>query len=382
MNFEFTKEQMDIKMAAREFAEGEFPDIARECDRKEEFPMEVWKKACELGFVGVFIKQRYGGAGLGFFESSLIMEEFWRVDPGCGNILLTSFGTELIQGYGREEQKNKYLSLIPSGEAIMGVAITEPDAGSDIFSVSTTAVTHGDEYVINGSKMFITNGTIADYLVVFFLKNPEEKSRYKRYSMIFVETDRPGFEASKLRGKMGVRASDTAEIALKDIRVPKKNLIGEQEGQGFPQVMELFNINRLFAAAQGTGVGQGALEKAVKYVKQRRAFGQAIADFQAVQFKLAEMATKIEAARVLTYQACCLLDAGKRDPKLIAMAKWFAGEVGVRVTDDALQLHGGYGYFADYDIERFYRDAKVVEIYEATKEIEKITIAKEVLGRR
>jgi acyl-CoA dehydrogenase len=230
--------------------------------------------------------------------------------------------------------------------------------------------------------MFITNGTIADYLVVFCLTNPEEKSRYKRYSMIFVETDRPGFEASKLRGKMGVRASDTAEIALKDIRVPKENLIGEQEGQGFPQVMELFNINRLFAAAQGTGVGQGALEKAVKYVKQRRAFGQAIADFQAVQFKLAEMATKIEAARVLTYQACWLLDAGKRDPKLIAMAKWFAGEVGVRVTDDALQLHGGYGYFADYDIERFYRDAKVVEIYEATKEIEKITIAKEVLGRR
>jgi len=381
MNFELTDRQKQIRLSAREFAEGEFPGVARECDRKEEFPRDLWKKACELGFIGLFIKKEYGGLGLGFLEFAMVMEEFWRVDPGCGNILLTAFGSELIQLYGTEEQKKKYLPPVTRGKAIMGTAITEPDAGSDILSILTAARKDGNEYVINGSKQFITNGSIANYIVVFCLTHPEAESRLKRFGTIIVETDRPGFSALKITGKMGIRASDTAEVRFNDVRVPRENLIGMREGEGFPQIMQLFNINRVVAASQGVGVAQGALDKAIQYVKKRKQFGQPLATFQATQFKIAEMATWVEAARNLCYQAGWMLDHGKVDPKLISIAKYLAGEVGVKVTNDALQLHGGYGYMADYDIERFYRDAKIVEIYEGAKEIEKNTIARELLGK-
>lgn len=381
MDFELTNRQKQICRAAREFAEGEFPGIAREYDRREEFPRDLWKKACELGFIGVFIKKEYGGLGLGFLDFAMVMEEFWRVDPGCGNILLTAFGSELIQLYGTEEQKKRYLPPLTRGEAIMGTAITEPDAGSDILSILTAARKDGNDYVITGSKQFITNGSIASHIVVFCLTDTEAESRLKRFGTIVVETDRPGFGAMKLTGKLGIRASDTAEIRLSEVRVPKENLIGGKEGEGFPQIMQLFNINRVIAASQGVGVAQGALEKAIKHVKERKQFGQPIGAFQAVQFKIAEMATWVEAARALTYKAGWMIDQGKVDPKLISIAKYLAGEIGVKVANEALQLHGGYGYIADYDIERFYRDAKIVEIYEGTKEIEKNTIARELLGR-
>jgi acyl-CoA dehydrogenase len=381
VDFELTHRQKQIRTLAREFAEGEFPEVAREYDRREEFPRDLWKKACELGFIGIFIKKEYGGLGLGFLEHSMVMEEFWRVDPGCGNILLTVFGSELIQLYGSEEQKIKYLPPLTKGRGIMGAAITEPDAGSDITSILTIARKEGSEYVVNGTKQFITNGSIANYLVVFCLTHPEAASRLKRFGTIIVETDRSGFRASKLTGKLGIRASDTAEIRFSDVRVPEENLIGMGEGRGFDQIMQLFNINRVIAASQGVGVAQGALDKAVKYVKQRKQFGQPLGAFQATQFKIAEMATWVEAARALSYKAGWMIDHNKVDPKLISMAKWLAGEIGVKVTNEALQLHGGYGYIADYDIERFYRDAKIVEIYEGTKEIEKNTIAREILGK-
>ena len=381
MNFELTNRQKQFRLAAQEFAEGEFPEIAREYDRREEFPRDLWKKSCELGFIGIFIKKEYGGLGLGFLEHSMVMEEFWRVDPGCGNILLTVFGSELIQLYGSDDQKYKYLPPLTKGKAIMGTAITEPDAGSDITSILTRARKEGSEYVINGTKQFITNGSISNYLVVFCLTHPEAKSRTKRFGTIIVETDRPGFGASKLTGKLGIRASDTAEVRFSDVRVPSENLIGKEEGKGFDQIMQLFNINRIIAAAQGVGVAQGALDKTIQYIKKRKQFGQSIGSFQATQFKIAEMATWIEAARALYYKAGWMIDHQKVDPKLISIAKWVAGEVGVKVTNEALQLHGGYGYIADYDIERFYRDAKIVEIYEGTKEIEKNTIARELLGR-
>jgi acyl-CoA dehydrogenase len=381
MDFELSDEQKDIQRAAREFAEGEFPEIAREYDRKEEFPRELWKKACQLGFIGLYIKEEYGGPGLGFLEHSMVMEEFWKVDPGCGCILLSVFGSEIIQLYGREEQKKKYLPLLPKGKAIMGTAITEPDAGSDMTAISTNAKKDKDGYILNGTKQFITNGSIADYLVVICITNPEAESRLKRFSAVLVETNRPGFGATKITGKLGIRASDTAELNFSDVRVPKENLIGAEEGQGFFQTMQLFNINRVIAAAQGVGVAQGSLDKAVKHVKQRKQFGRPIGSFQAVQFQIAEMATWVEAARALTYKAGWMIDHEKVDPKLISMAKWLAGEVGVKVANEALQLHGGYGYIADYDIERFYRDAKIVEIYEGTKEIEKNTIAREILGK-
>jgi alkylation response protein AidB-like acyl-CoA dehydrogenase len=381
MDFELTNRQKQIRLAAREFAEGEFPGVAREYDRREEFPKELWKKACGLGFIGLFLKKEYGGLGLGFLEFSMVMEEFWRVDPGCGNILLTAFGAELIQLYGTEEQKKRYLPPLTKGKAIMGTAITEPDAGSDILSILTLARRDGDSYVVNGSKQFITNGSIANYLAVFCQVHPEAESKLKRFGVLLVETDRPGFSALKITGKMGIRASDTAEVRFNEVRVPKENLIGTKEGEGFSQIMQLFNINRVIAASQGVGVAQGALDKAVQYVKKRKQFGQPLGAFQAVQFKIAEMATWVEAARTLCYQAAWMLDHGKVEPKLISIAKYLAGEVGVKVANEALQLHGGYGYIADYDIERFYRDAKIVEIYEGTKEIEKNTIARELLGK-
>ena len=381
MDFGLSATEKDIQQAAREFAEKEFPDVAREYDEKEEFPMPVWKKACELGFVGGFIEEAYGGPGLGFTEVAMIMEQFWRVDPGMGNLILTAFGGEIIQKFGTEEQKKKYLPLLPSGEAIMCCAITEPDAGSDILMASTTAVRDNDDYIINGSKMFITNGSVADLTVVFCVTDPTSGNRYKRHSFFIVEKGRPGFESVKMKGKMGIRASDTAELSFNNVRVPAENLIGGVENEGFKQVMYLFNINRLVAGASGLGVAQGAFEKAVQHVKKRRQFGKTIASFQGVQFMIAEMAAKIEVARNTLYKACWLIDQGKFDPMVVSIAKLFAGEIAVSVTNEALQLHGGYGYLAEYDVSRFYRDAKIVEIYEGAREIEKLTIAREILGR-
>jgi len=381
MNFELTNEQKDIKKAAREFAEGMFPEVAEECDLNETFPRALWKKACDLGFVGVFIDEAYGGPGLGLMENILIMEEFCRVDAGCASIALTTLGAEFILLYGREEQKKKYLPGLTKGEAIMGMAITEPDAGSDVSSVSTVARKVKDRYVINGNKMFITNGSIADFLVILCVTNENEKVRSKRHSAILVETNRKGFEANQLKRKLGMRASDTAEINFSDVEVPLENLIGEAEGEGFYQLMAVFNRSRVTVAMISVGVAQGGLEKAISYARQRKQFGSPLGSFQGIQFKLADMASWIEASRALCYKAAWMVDHRKIDPKLISMAKWFAGEVGVKVIDEVVQIHGGYGYLGEYGVERLYRNAKLAEIVEGTKEIEKLIIARELLGR-
>ena len=381
MDFELTDEQKDIKKAAREFAEGAFPEVAEECDINETFPKALWKKACELGFVGVFIDEAYGGPGLGILENVLIMEEFCRVDAGCAGVILTTLGSEFILLYGREEQKKKYLPGLTKGKAIMGMAITEPDAGSDAASITTTARRVKDHYVINGNKMFITNGSIADFIVVLCLTNENERVKSKRQSPILVETHRRGFEANQLKRKLGMRASDTSELHFSEVEVPLENLIGDVEGEGFYQLMAVFNRTRVTVAVINVGVAQGGLEKAISYAKQRKQFGNPIGSFQAIQFKLAEMASWIEAGRALCYKAAWMVDHGKVDPKLISMAKWFAGEVGVKVIDEVVQIHGGYGYLGEYGIERLYRDVKLAEIVEGTKEIEKLIIAREILGR-
>jgi len=381
VDFELTNEQKDIQRAAREFAEKMFPEVAEECDLHETFPRALWKKACDLGFVGVFIDEAYGGAGLGFLEHALITEEFSRVDAGCGTILNTTLGSEFLLFFGREEQKKKYLPLLPRGEAIMGMAITEPDAGSDVSSVSTVARKEKGHYIINGNKIFITNGSIGDYLVILCVTDEEEKVKSKRHSPILVEANREGFEANPLKRKLGMRASDTAEISFSELKVPIENLVGEVEGNGFHQLMTVFNHTRIPVAIAGVGIARGGLEKAIQYSKQRKQFGSPIGSFQGIQFKLAEMASLIEAARALCYQAAWMVDHGKIDPKLISMAKWFAGEAGVKVIDEVVQIHGGYGYLGEYGIERLYRDAKLVEIVEGTKEIEKLIIARELLGR-
>jgi acyl-CoA dehydrogenase len=381
VDYSFTDEQKQIVDAARKFARKEFPPVARECDREEKFPRDIWAKAGELGFMGIFISPTYSGLGLGCLEHAMVMEEFWRVDPGVGNILLGVFGAEILGAYGTPEQQRKYLVPIAEGKAIMGCAITEPNSGSDIFGVRTRAVRNGNEYVINGSKQFITNGSIADFLIVFCLTQPDAQKPTERFSFLLVERGAKGFTANKLTGKMGIRASDTAELAFDDVHVPAENLIGGTEGAGFSHVMHLFNINRVIAAAQGVGVAQGALDKAVAYIKERTQFGAPLASFQGLQFKVADMAARIESARQLYHKAAWMIDHGIVDRKLVSIAKLVAGETAVRVTDEALQLHGGYGYMDEYDVERFYRDAKIVEIYEGTKEIEKITIAREILGR-
>ncbi len=378
---ELTTEQKDIIKAAREFAEKEFRDRAKEFDEKEEFDPSIWKRAAENGFICVFIKEEYGGAGLGFLEHSLITEEFWRVDPGCGQSLVSSgFGAEMVQAFGTEEQKKKYLPPIVEGQAMLGTAVTEPDAGSDVTMIKTRAERRGDKYVINGSKMFITNGCLVKYLLVYAITNPDEKNVHKKCSVILVDTDTPGFEATKIHGKMGIRASNTAEISLSNVEVPVDNLIGK-EGNGFYQLMDFFNKTRNHVAAEGVGLAQGALEMAISHVKKRKAFGGTLSRLQGVQFKIAEMATRIEAARSLYWRAAYLLDNGKLDPALVSMAKWYAGETAVYVANESLQLHGGYGYISEYDIQRFYRDAKIVEIYEGSKEVEKTVIAGELLKK-
>ena len=379
MDFDLTKDQEDIRKAAREFAEGEFPEIAQECDQQEKYPRELVTKAAELGFIGINFPEEYGGSGYGYLEKCLITEEFWRVDPGLGSVLTSAtFGADMVDLYGTDEQKKKYLIPLTKGEAVMGSAITEPDAGSDVAAITTEARKDDNEYVINGNKMFITNGTVASYFNVICLTNPENASRHKRHSVILVENNREGFEATKLHHKLGIRASDTAELYFKDVRVPNENLIGE-EGKGFYQFMEFFNITRIHVGAEAIGIAQGAMEKSIAHAKSRTQFGQTLGFFQATQFKIAEMATRIQAARNLVYEAAFKADQGKPDHTLTAMAKWFAGETGVHVAEEAVQIHGGYGYMGDYDVERFYRDAKIIEIYEGTKEIEKIIVARSLL---
>lgn len=381
MDFTLSKEHKDIQKAAREFAVGEFAHVAREFDLNETFPQKILDQARKLDLVGLFIPEAYGGPGLGYLEHALVLEEFWKIDPGIGQQLCSvSFGAEELLLFGTEEQKIKYLTPIFTGKAIMGFAITEPDAGSDTAAVATTAVRDGDDYVINGSKVMIGNGTVGTFMLVFCLTNPDERSKTGRHSVIIVETDREGYKADKMDGKMGLRCSDTAAVYFNNVRVPKKNLLGK-EGHGFIQLMHFFDRSRAYVAAHGLGLAQGALDQAVKHVRGRKQFGRPLSAFQATQFKIAEMATKIEAARNMVYKSAWLLDKGMADTKLTAMAKLYACHVAVIVVDEALQLHGGYGYFNDYDIERFYRAAKVLEIYEGTKEVEKIIISREILGK-
>jgi len=382
MAFTLTKEQIDIQRAAREFAEGEIRPIARELDSKEMFDDRLWKKAAQLGFLAVFVDEKYGGLGLGYLEQCLIVEEFARVDLGIAQAIESSFfGTQLIQLAGTEEQKERYLPAICGGEMRMGVAITEPDAGSDVTSVATEAIKEGGEYVISGNKIFITNATLADFLIVLCVTHPDHPKKHERFSTILVETNSPGYEANVLHGKLSLRPSNTGEVAFKGVRVPVRNLLGK-EGRGFYNIMEFFNRTRVQVAALGVGTAQGALDKAVAYVRRREQFGSPLGAFQLVQGKIAEMVTMTEAARSICYRAASKLDSGAADPALSSMAKWYSAEVAVKVADEAIQLHGGYGILEEYDVAHYWRNAKVLEIFEGSKEIEKIIIGKKILGTR
>ncbi|WP_336359528.1 acyl-CoA dehydrogenase family protein [Haladaptatus sp. ZSTT2] len=382
MEFGFTDEQKQIREEIRRFAENEVKPVATEYDVEEKYPHKIIEKAGDMGLLGANIPIEYGGAGYSTLELAIIIEELFAADPGIGLCLTsTGFGGEAIMEFGTDEQKEEYLPGIASGDAIMGAAISEPDTGSDVSSVSTKAEKDSDEWVINGNKMWITNGSVGDFFVVLCKTDPEAEGRYNGFSQIIVESDRDGFEADKITGKLGIRASDTAELIFDNVRVPEENLVGTR-GMGFLQQMQFFDETRTGVAAQGVGIARGASERALEYAKEREQFGRPIGDFQAIQHKLSDMYTRTEAARNLTYKSAWSVD--NEDgllTKLASMAKEYSSRVAVDVANEAVQIHGGAGYVNDFDVERFYRDAKITQIYEGTTEIQKNIIARELLGK-
>lgn len=382
MEFELNKTQKDIQKAVRDFTRGEFDkDLAQELEKKHEFPEKIWRKACDLGLIGVHFPEEYSGQGLGCLEDILVIEELCRGDSSIGSaVALSSFASEIILHWGRTEMKEKYLPEVTEGRMLSAGAFTEPDHGSDITMMNTTAIKDGNQWVINGNKTFITNGGLAGFYSVMCQTDPDAHPSYRGISLILVEADRKGLSTMDVGNKMGIHMMATAEVNFKDVRVPIHNLIGE-ENKGFYHVLHFFDESRIQVAAQALGIAQGAFDRALDYVKKREQFGRKIAQFQATQHKLADMATKIELARLMTYKAAWNYDQGRIDPKLTSMAKMFAARTAVEVADEAIQLLGGYGYMTEYEVERFYRDAKITEIYEGTKEIQKNTIASAVLGK-
>lgn len=377
-----TREQKAIQKAAWQFAQGEFTrEYALECELSHRYPAKAHRKACELGLFGVHFPEEYGGQGYGLLENVLVIEALCRKDPGLGmTITSCQFGSQFIAKFGTEEQKATILSKVAAGEWIMGAAFTEPDHGSDITDMNTTAVRDGDEYVVNGVKTFITNG-LNGHAIVFLVKtDPDAQPSYRGLSNILIETDRPGFEATDVGHKMGLRMQTTAEIALKDVRVPASNLIG-QENRGFHQSLSFFDETRIDVAAKALGAAQGAFDRALDYAKQRQQFGRRLVDNQAIQHKIADMATKIETARLLVYKAAWTHDNRGVDPKLASMAKMYAARVAVEVAEEAIQIMGGYGYLTENEVERIYRDVRVTEIYEGTREVQKNTIASYIVGK-
>ncbi len=380
MQFGLTKEQVNIQRAAREFAVKELGPVARELDRQGCFDDRLWKKAAELGFLGVFVSEKYDGMGLGYLEQCLIVEEFARIDLGMAHAIeSTFFGTQILQLIGTEAQKQKYLPAICNGEMRMGVAVTEPDAGSDVTAITTTAEKKDDHYIINGSKVFITNCSKADILIVLCITNPENPRKHAQFSTIIVETDREGYSSNPYHEKLSLRISETGDSFFKNVKVPLDNLLGE-EGRGFYNMMEFFNRTRVQVAALGVGTAQGALDKAVAHARNRVQFGKPLSNLQLVQGKIAEMITMTEAARSICYRAAGKLDADMADPALSSMAKWYCAEIAVKVADEAIQIHGGYGILEEYGVAHYWRNAKVLEIFEGSKEVEKAIIAKKIMG--
>ncbi|MGQ3329387.1 MULTISPECIES: acyl-CoA dehydrogenase family protein [Halorubrum] len=381
MEFQLTDEQKHLRDEVRRFADEEIRPVATEYDVNEEYPHEVMEKAADMGLLAPHVPVEYGGVGYSSLENAILTEELFAADPGIGLCVSSAgFGAEALMEFGTEDQKERVLPEVTAGDAVMGSAISEPQAGSDVTSVATRAEKDGDEWVINGSKMWITNGTVADYFVVVCETDPEIDDRYSGYSQILVEGDRDGLTRDKITGKLGIRASDTAELRFDDVRVPEENLIG-QRGMGFLQLMQFFDETRTAVAAQGVGIARGAAERALEYAEEREQFDRPISDFQAIKHKLAEMHTNTEAARWLTYRSAWAVDNESGDlTALASMAKEFASRTAVEVADEAVQIHGGAGFVNDHDVERLYRDAKITQIYEGTTEIQKNIIARELLG--
>jgi len=378
MNFDFTEDQCLFRDMIRDFVKNEIKPIAAQIERESHFPVEVIAKMKDLGLLGMTTPEQYGGSGIDELGFILAIEEISRV---CASTAITiavhhSVVQEPINNFGTTAQKSTYLTALATGKYLGAFALTEANAGSDAASIRTTAVRDGDSYILNGSKMFITNGGVAGLvLVAAVTKKVEGKNEI---SLFLVETGTPGFSIGKKEDKMGLRASNTVELIFDDCRIPASNLLGK-EGEGFKIIMNTLDGSRIGVAAQALGVARGAFDAALCYSRERQQFNRPLAHFQAIQFMLADMATDIDAAALLTYRAAVLKDQGKKFTREASMAKLFASEMVQRVVTQALQIHGGYGYMKDYDVERFYRDARVMSIYEGTSEVQRIVIARTLM---
>ncbi len=382
MDFHFTDEQNQLRRSIREFAEGEILPHVMEWDEVSHFPLEIMPKLAEMGLLGIIFPEEYGGAGLGYIEYVIAIEELSRVDGSVGIIVAAhnSLCANHIFKFGSEAQKQKYLSPLAQGKKIGAWSLTEPEAGSDASGTRTTAKRDGNHWIINGAKTFTTNGHYADVCVAMAVSDKSKASH--GISAFIIEKGTPGFKPGKKENKLGLRASDTSEVIFSDCRVPQENLLGD-EGEGFTGSLKILDGGRISIAALALGMAQGALDAAIKYAKQRKQFGQPISEFQAIQFKLADMATEVEAARLLVYQAAWLADKNNvRFTRESSMAKLFASEVAVRVANECVQIHGGYGFIKDYPAEKFYRDVKLCTIGEGTSEIQKLVIARQLLGKK
>jgi alkylation response protein AidB-like acyl-CoA dehydrogenase len=379
MNFSLSEEHLMIRQAARDFAQNECKPGVIERDTNMQFPAAQVKKMAELGFLGMMVSPEYGGGGMDTVSYVIAMEEISKVDASCS--VLMSVNNSLVcwglEEFGTEEQKKKYLVPLAKGEKIGAFCLSEPEAGSDATSQSTTAIDMGDYYLLNGTKNWITNGGCAStYLVI---AQTDVAKGHKGINVLIVEKGMPGFTVGKKEDKLGIRASDTHTLFFNDVKVPKENRIGE-DGFGFKFAMKTLSGGRIGIAAQALGIASGAYELAVDYSKQRKAFKKEIINHQAVAFKLADMATEIEAARLLVYKAALLKDQHKNYDMASAMAKVFASEVAMKTTVEAVQVHGGYGYVKEYHVERLMRDAKITQIYEGTSEVQRIVISRGVLA--
>lgn len=378
MDFQLTEEQLAVQAAARDFAQSELWAGVIERDDQQKFPAEQVKKMGELGFLGMMVSPEYGGGGMDTVSYVLAMEEISKVDASCSVIM--SVNNSLVcwglEKYGTEEQKRKYLPGLTSGEIIGAFALSEPEAGSDATSQRTTAEDKGDYYLLNGTKNWITNGTTASVYLVVAQTNPELKHR--GINVLIVEKGMEGFQTGPKENKLGIRGSDTCSLLFTDVKVPKENRIGE-DGFGFKFAMQVLAGGRIGIAAQALGIASGSYELALKYSKERKAFGVPISQHQAIQFKLADMATNIDAARLLCLQAAADKDAHRDYAKSGAMAKLFASKTAMDASVEAVQIHGGYGFVKEYHVERLMRDAKITQIYEGTSEIQKIVISREIL---
>jgi butyryl-CoA dehydrogenase len=381
MNFRLSEEHEMLRKMVREFAEKEVAPSAAERDETERFDRGIFEKMAELGLTGIPWPEAYGGIGADYLSYVIAVEELSRVDASVGVTLSahTSLAGWPVYKFGTEEQKQKYLRPMAEGKKLGAYGLTEPGSGSDAGAMRTTAKREGDDYVLNGTKIFTTNGGEADIYIVFALTDPSQK--HKGTTAFIVEKGTPGFSFGKKEKKLGIRSSPTLELIFEDCRIPKENRLGA-EGEGFKIAMMTLDGGRNGIAAQAVGIAQGALDAAIAYAKERHQFGQPIARQQAISFKLADMATKIEAARLLTYQAAWLESEGLPYGKASAMSKLYAGDIAMEVTIDAVQIFGGYGYTKDYPVERFMRDAKITQIYEGTNEIQRLVISRYLLNNR